>query len=53
MTDAILDSVDHPEKGQVMGESCHVRASDHFSQQNQDQQALTLYPDLLGPPTRH
>lgn len=49
MTDAILDFADHPEKWRAMGESCHVRASDQFSQQHQAQQLLTLYHDLLGP----
>lgn len=48
MADAVLDFVYHPEKWQAMGETCHVRATEQFSQHQQAQRVLGLYQDLLG-----
>lgn len=48
MANAVLDFALHPEKWQAMGEHCHRRATEQFSQQNQSQKVLALYRDLLG-----
>ena len=51
MTDAVLDFAFQPDKWQAMGEVCHRRATQQFSQKNQAQQVLALYRDLLGEET--